>query len=273
MSSASSNQSAPYIAALYVSDLLETSLQVFSATFRTHCEACEIRPWFQPEPFRSEIFRAYHLRQALQPYIYTAGWKAHVTGVQTVRGMYYDFPEQEAAYNFSRMVFDNSYVTNPDNVSQQIQFSFGDDFFVSPVSRPLQTERQAQLAHPKQRRRRLDDERPFEYIRGTCCGPPSSTATSADACPPTNAPAWRTPAATYPTQTMEECQSSCDFLSGTSVVTGKPDCGAFSWFPYVNKTVPNCNIYADHTHSVVDTSATAKASGAATQEGQGTSAL
>ena len=40
---------------------------VFSTTFRTHCEACEIRVWMYPEPYRTQLFRTFHLRQALQP--------------------------------------------------------------------------------------------------------------------------------------------------------------------------------------------------------------
>eukprot|EP01052_Picozoa_sp_SAG31_P048623 SAG31_NODE_10253_length_1164_cov_1.323944_1_plen_142_part_10 len=43
---------------------------VFSSTFRTHCEACEIRVWMYPEPYRTQLFRAFHLRQALQPYVF-----------------------------------------------------------------------------------------------------------------------------------------------------------------------------------------------------------
>jgi len=41
---------------------------VFSSTFRTHCEACEIRVWMYPEEYRSQLFRTYHMRQALMPY-------------------------------------------------------------------------------------------------------------------------------------------------------------------------------------------------------------
>ena len=40
---------------------------VFSSTFRTHCEACEIRVWMYPEPYRTHMFRTFHLRQSLQP--------------------------------------------------------------------------------------------------------------------------------------------------------------------------------------------------------------
>ena len=80
--------------------------------------------------------------------------------------MYFDFPDEPQAYNLSRMKFDNSYNTNPTNVSQEIQFAYGDDFVVSPVSRPRQK-------HSDQRpeRRRLDDLRPFVLTNGTCCGP------------------------------------------------------------------------------------------------------
>jgi hypothetical protein len=91
--------------------------------------------------------------------------------------MYIDFPNDDQAYNLSRMVFDNSYATNPTNVSQEVQFSFGDDFFISPISRPMQKQHGNSIssAHDAQRRRRLDDLRPFIVTNGSCCGPAKMT--------------------------------------------------------------------------------------------------
>ena len=40
-----------------------------SHVFRTHCEACEIRPWMFPPGWPDLMFRAYHLRAALLPYL------------------------------------------------------------------------------------------------------------------------------------------------------------------------------------------------------------
>ena len=91
--------------------------------------------------------------------------------------MYIDFPNADQAYNLSRMVFDNSEATNPMNVSQEVQFSFGDDFFISPISRPMQKQHGNSIssAHDAQRRRRLDDLRPFIVTNGSCCGPAKMT--------------------------------------------------------------------------------------------------
>ena len=35
-------------------------------------QACEIRPWMFPEGWPELMYRSYHLRAALLPYIYTA---------------------------------------------------------------------------------------------------------------------------------------------------------------------------------------------------------
>eukprot|EP01052_Picozoa_sp_SAG31_P016575 SAG31_NODE_1103_length_9895_cov_13.722540_2_plen_693_part_00 len=51
----------------------------WSSVFRVHCSHCEPRAWVYPN---SELlFKAYQLRNALVPYIYTAAWKSSRTGV------------------------------------------------------------------------------------------------------------------------------------------------------------------------------------------------
>ena len=58
------------------------------------------------------------LRYALIPYIYTCSRVAHDTGLPLVRGMYLEYPEQEAAYTF------------------QQQYLFGEDLLVAPITAP-----------------------------------------------------------------------------------------------------------------------------------------
>jgi hypothetical protein len=108
-----------------------------SHVFRTHCEACEVRPWMFPGGFPELMFRAYHLRAALLPYIYTSAWQSTRTGVLTMHPLYYEWPEEEEAYTSSRFVFDNHTKTNPLNVvSRPLQYLFGPAFMVAPVQVP-----------------------------------------------------------------------------------------------------------------------------------------
>ena len=43
-----------------------------SHVFRTHCEACELRPWMFPPGWPELMFHTYHLRAALMPYLYVS---------------------------------------------------------------------------------------------------------------------------------------------------------------------------------------------------------
>jgi len=58
------------------------------------------------------------LRYRLIPYIYTCSRVAHDTGLPLVRGMYLEYPEQEAAY------------------TNQQQFMFGKELLVAPITAP-----------------------------------------------------------------------------------------------------------------------------------------
>jgi hypothetical protein len=61
----------------------------------------------------------FHLRYALEPYIYTEARRTYDTGVAFLRPLYYDWPEQDAAYTTK-----NEYV-------------FGSDMLVAPVTTPV----------------------------------------------------------------------------------------------------------------------------------------
>jgi hypothetical protein len=58
------------------------------------------------------------LRYALIPYIYTCSQVAHETGLPLVRGMYLEYPEQDAAY------------------TNKQQYMFGNELLVSPINAP-----------------------------------------------------------------------------------------------------------------------------------------
>ena len=93
---------------------------VFTPIFRTHPSKdslAERRPWKYADHFFF-LREAYRLRYRLAPYIYTAARQAYDTGVCLCRPMYYDWPEEESAY---------------DAVNQ---YMFGDDILVAPVTKP-----------------------------------------------------------------------------------------------------------------------------------------
>ena len=94
---------------------------VFTPIFKTHCTkdaAIERRIWKHPDYFFA-LREAMRLRYRLAPYIYTAAREAYDTGVSICRPMYYDWPEDAAAYA----------VTNA--------CMFGDDIFAATISKPM----------------------------------------------------------------------------------------------------------------------------------------
>ena len=94
---------------------------VFTPIFRTHPSKDSLadrRPWKYADHFFI-LREAYRLRYRLAPYIYTAARQAYDTGVCLCRPMYYDWPEEDAAYEAIN------------------QYMFGDDILVAPVTKPV----------------------------------------------------------------------------------------------------------------------------------------
>ncbi len=93
----------------------------FSPILRTHTTKnpeSERRIWAYPEPYSEILRKAFQLRYALQPYIYTEARRTYDTGVAFFRPLYYDWPEAEEAY------------TSKD------EYLFGGQMIVSPVVAP-----------------------------------------------------------------------------------------------------------------------------------------
>ena len=93
----------------------------FSPILRTHTTKnpeSERRIWAYPEPYSSILRSSFQLRYALQPYIYTEARRTYDTGVAFVRPLYYDSPEENAAYN------------------SKDEYLFGDEMLVAPVVAP-----------------------------------------------------------------------------------------------------------------------------------------
>ena len=94
---------------------------VFTPIFKTHCTkdaAIERRIWKYPDHVFA-LREAMKLRYRLAPYIYTAAREAYDTGVSICRPMYYDWPEEDAAYAAT-----NAYM-------------FGDSILAATISRPM----------------------------------------------------------------------------------------------------------------------------------------
>jgi alpha-glucosidase len=73
----------------------------FSPILRTHTTKnpeSERRIWAYPEPYSAVLRSAFQLRYAMQPYIYTEARRTYDTGVAFVRPLYYDWPQEDAAY-------------------------------------------------------------------------------------------------------------------------------------------------------------------------------
>jgi len=93
----------------------------FSPILRTHTTKnpdSERRIWAYPEPYSAVMRSAYQMREAMQPYLYTEARRTYDTGVAFFRPLYYDWPEDDAAY------------------TSKNEYLFGDQLIVSPVTAP-----------------------------------------------------------------------------------------------------------------------------------------
>jgi alpha-glucosidase len=93
----------------------------FSPILRTHTTknpASERRVWAYPEPYSSVLRSTFQLRYALQPYIYTEARRTYDTGVAFFRPLYYDWPQEAAAYD------------------SKGEYLFGDQMLAAPVTAP-----------------------------------------------------------------------------------------------------------------------------------------
>ncbi len=93
----------------------------FSPILRTHTTKnpdAERRIWAYPEPYSDILRSTFQLRYALEPYTYTEARRTYDTGVAFLCPLYYDWPDQPAAYDSK-----NEYV-------------FGDQMLAAPVATP-----------------------------------------------------------------------------------------------------------------------------------------
>jgi alpha-glucosidase len=94
----------------------------FSPILRTHTTKnpeTERRIWAYPEPYSSIMRSTFQLRYALEPYLYTEARRTYDTGVAFFRPLYYDWPQDAAAY------------------MSKGEYIFGDQMLVAPVTAPV----------------------------------------------------------------------------------------------------------------------------------------
>ena len=95
----------------------------FSPIFRTHATKdpeIERRIWKYPDTNFHAMRKAIQQRYALLPYIYTYARFAYDSGISLVHPMYYEYPDEPEAYNFTH------------------QYYFGNDMIVAPVHQTMQ---------------------------------------------------------------------------------------------------------------------------------------
>ncbi|MFY9854035.1 MAG: TIM-barrel domain-containing protein [Terracidiphilus sp.] len=93
----------------------------FSPILRTHTTKnpeSERRIWAYPEPYSSVLRSTFQLRYALEPYLYTEARRTYDTGVAFFRPLYYDWPEEPAAYE------------------SKGEYLFGDQMLAAPITAP-----------------------------------------------------------------------------------------------------------------------------------------
>jgi alpha-glucosidase len=93
----------------------------FSPILRTHTTKnpdSERRIWAYPEPYSAILRSTFQMRYALQPYIYTEARRTYDTGVAFFRPLYYDWPQDDAAY------------------TSKGEYLFGDQLLAAPVTAP-----------------------------------------------------------------------------------------------------------------------------------------
>ncbi len=98
---------------------------VYSPILRTHTTKhplSERRVTAYAEPFGRYMIEAIRHRYEIAPYVYTENRKGMETGISLCRPLYYEWPEEKAAYDYSG------------------QYLFGDEMMVAPVTVPADTE-------------------------------------------------------------------------------------------------------------------------------------
>jgi alpha-glucosidase len=90
---------------------------IYSPILRTHTTKnpnAERRIWAYPEPYADIMRDLYHQRYAMLPYVYTEARGTYDTGVAFLHPLYYDWPEENEAYDMKgEYVFGSQMIVDP----------------------------------------------------------------------------------------------------------------------------------------------------------------
>ncbi len=95
----------------------------FSPVMRTHSSksgSLNKEPWVFAEEYSDVIRNTVRRRYEMVPYIYTMARKGYDEGLSLCRPLYYDYPENQEAYDF------------------RSEYMFGDNMIIAPVTKPAE---------------------------------------------------------------------------------------------------------------------------------------
>ena len=107
---------------------------------RPHGEGVPPEPYYYPNPYKSAVRAATHLRYELLPYLYTLAWLNTTTGAPLVRSMNYG--RQYPVVSSQTAGYDDQ---PPTTDYQNEQYLLGPDLLVAPVLNPGQRRRNVLL--------------------------------------------------------------------------------------------------------------------------------
>ena len=115
---------------------------------RPHGEGVPPEPYFYPDPYKSAVREAAHLRYQLLPYLYTLAWQNTTTGAPLVRSMDFDASLDEGLkMKNEELTRENSFLLPPSSLSEASndQYLLGPSLLVAPVLHPSQRQRNVVL--------------------------------------------------------------------------------------------------------------------------------
>ncbi|MCI1187001.1 DUF5110 domain-containing protein [Hymenobacter sp. DH14] len=120
---------------------------------RPHGEGVPPEPYFYPEPYKSAVREAVHLRYQLLPYLYTLAWQNTTTGAPLVRTMDYEesYELRVKSEELKRTVYSESAISllTPNSslltLNSNDQYLLGPNLLVAPVLHPSQRQRNVAL--------------------------------------------------------------------------------------------------------------------------------
>ena len=133
----------------------------FGPILRPHGEGVPPEPYFYPEPYKSAVRNATHLRYELLPYLYTLAWQNTTTGMPLVREVELRVKSEDLSVDDTEWLLENQksraareraaaaevqpLTLNSQLLTQNTQYLLGPNLLVAPVLQPGQRRRNVAL--------------------------------------------------------------------------------------------------------------------------------